>query len=167
MKKIIYKGRIFTLNSRQELLPNGKISSLDIIEHPGAALIIPFFSEDKIIILRQYRAAAGGYIYELPAGTLEKKEKPRSCAAREIREETGYAARKLIRLGIIMPLPGYSTEKIFIYKAEDLVKKEQAFDPDEIIETSIMTRKQIKDLFFKKKLIDAKTICALAMCGWL
>ena len=138
-----------------------------MIIHPGASLIIPFLTKDKVIMLRQLRPVINSYIYELPAGTLEENEPPTSCARREIIEETGYAAGKITLLGKIYPVPGYSTEKIFIYKAEGLKKTEKVAEKDEVIESRVYTKAQIRQLFKQKKIVDAKTIAALAMCGWL
>jgi len=106
-------------------------------------------------------------MYEFPAGTLERGESPVTCARREIIEETGFHAKKLTRLGKIYPVPGYSTEMIAIYKAEALIKKERIIQQDEVIRVKIMTKKEIQNLFASGKIVDAKTICALAYINWL
>lgn len=148
-------------------LPHGYVATYEMIEHPGAALIVPLLTRDKVIMLRQLRPVIRSYIYELPAGTLDKRESPLACARREIVEETGYAAKKFTFLGNIYPVPGYSTEKIAIYKAERLREVERAVEEDEVIEAHIMTKRDVKRLFRKGKIVDAKTICALSFCGWL
>lgn len=148
-------------------LPHGYVATFETIKHPGAALIVPFLSRDKIIMLRQLRPVIKSYIYELPAGTLGKGESPLSCARREIVEETGYAAGKFTLLGKIYPVPGYSTEKIAIYRAEGLVKKGREVELDEVIESRIFTRREVERLFKSGRIVDAKTICALTFCGWL
>ena len=148
-------------------LPHGYVATYEMIEHPGAALIVPLLTRDKVIMLRQLRPVIRSYIYELPAGTLDKRESPLACARREIVEETGYAAKKFTFLGNIYPVPGYSTEKIAIYKAECLREVERAVEEDEVIEAHIMTKRDVKRLFRKGKIVDAKTICALSFCGWL
>ena len=130
-------------------------------------LIVPFLTKDKVILLRQFRPVINSYIFELPAGTLEKSEHPLACARREIIEETGYSAKKFTRLGIIYPVPGYSTEKITLYKAEELTERGIACEPDEVIETIVVTKKIVRELFNAGRIIDAKTICAFAHCGWL
>ena len=128
---------------------------------------MPFLSPDKIIFLKQYRAVMGKTLYELPAGTMDKGESPLSCARRELPEETGYAAKKITPLGKIYPVPGYSTEVIHIFKAQQLIPEKAEKDFDEIIRTMILSRSQIKKLFQQTKIHDAKTICALAFCGIL
>ena len=165
--KKVFEGKLLKLFVKKEKLPNGYVATFEMIRHPGAALIVPILSKDRIILLRQLRPVIESYIYELPAGTLGKNESPLSCARREIIEETGYAARRFTLLGKIYPVPGYSTEKIVIYKAEGLKKVERKAEEDEIIESRIFTRAEVKRLFKSRGIVDAKTICALAMCGWL
>lgn len=162
-----FKGKILNVYVKEMRLPNGYLSRIEIVKHPGAVLIAPLLSKNKIILLRQFRPVISSYIYELPAGTLEKGEQPAECARREIIEETGYKAKKLIRLGVIVPVPGYSTEKIFIYKAEKLYKTKRMHQANEVIEILTMSKQQIKQLFKSGKIVDAKTISALCMCGWL
>ncbi|MDD5730733.1 MAG: NUDIX hydrolase [Candidatus Omnitrophica bacterium] len=166
-QKLIYKGRILRLIKKQQRLPNGYLADFEMIGHPGASLVVPFLTRDKIILLKQFRPVIGAYLYELPAGTLQDGETPLNCARREIAEETGYSASKFTGLGRIYPVPGYSTEKIFIYKAEKLQKCESRTEEDEVIKSFPVTRALVKKLFLSGKITDAKTICALAKCGWL
>ena len=163
----VFKGKLLKVFVKKVRLPNGYTATFEMITHPGAALIVPILNKDKIIMLRQLRPVIKSYIYELPAGTLDKGESPKDCAKREIIEETGYSAGKLTYLGVIHPVPGYSTEKITIFRADGLRKCARLAEKDEIIETKVFTRSQIKRLFKKGRITDAKTISALAMCGWL
>ena len=163
----VFKGRLLKLYVKKVQLPHGYVATFEMIKHPGAALIIPFLSANRIIMLRQLRPVINSYIYELPAGTLGKNEPPLACARREIIEETGYSAGRLEFLGSIYPVPGYSTEKIFIYKAEGLKKKDRIVEEDEVIEVRVFKKAAIKRLFKSGKIVDAKTIAAFAMCGWL
>ncbi len=165
--KTVFKGRLLRVVTKKKRLPNGHSANLELVEHPGAVLIIPFLTKKSIILLRQFRPVINTYIYELPAGTLEKGERPLTCARREIIEETGYAAKKFINLGHIFPVPGYSTEKITMYKAEQLFEHSGTCEADEVITTSIITKAGMSKLFRTGKIVDAKTICALALCGWL
>jgi ADP-ribose pyrophosphatase len=165
--KTVFKGRLLRVVTRTTRLPNGHVIDLEMVEHPGAVLIIPFLSRSRMLILRQFRPVIGAYIYELPAGTLEKAEKPIHCARREVQEETGYAAEKMTRLGTIYPVPGYSTEKIFMYTAEQLRPCHGAPEKDEVIRTHVVTRQQVRRLYARGQIVDAKTICALHRCGWL
>lgn len=161
------KGKKFVYQVKKVRLPNGATTSLEMITHPGAALIVPFLSPDKVIFLRQYRAVLGQYLLELPAGTLDPAEAPLACARRELTEETGYRAGRITRLGQIYPVPGYSTETIHIYRAERLTPCHAEKDADEIITLKVLTRRQAQDGVARGRIRDAKTICALALCGWL
>jgi ADP-ribose pyrophosphatase len=166
-KKQVFKGKLLNVFVKKEKLPNGYLASLEVVKHPGAALIIPFLTANKTILLKQYRPVINSYIYELPAGTLNKNETPIKCARREIVEEIGYSAKKISKLGVIFPVPGYSTEKITIFKADGLKKEKINIQEDEVIHPFIATKKEVKQLFRRGKIIDAKTIAAFAMCGWL
>ncbi len=165
--KSCFKGKLISLFIKKVKLPNGHTIRVELIKHPGAALIVPFLAKDKVVLLRQYRPVIKSYIYELPAGTLKPGELPLECAKREIIEETGYKAKRFTKLGKIYPVPGYSTEQITIFKAEGLQKAMVCLECDEIIEIIIVDKKKARSLFKSGKLNDAKTICALAMCGWL
>ena len=167
MEKQVFKGRLLKVYRRSVKLPNGYTASLEVIKHPGAALVVPFLNNNTVIILKQLRSVVGEYLYEFPAGTLDPGETPLACCRREIVEETGYAATKFTKLGSIYPVPGYSTERIVIFKAGELRKVEKLTQQDEIIRVEIKTRQEIVKLFKTGKIIDAKTICALAMIGWV
>ena len=165
--KTHFKGKLLHLMTRWVTLPNGYSLRIELIKHPGAALIVPFLTNGKVILLRQFRPAVNSYLYELPAGTLSKNERPLACARREIVEETGYAASRFTLLGALHPVPGYSTEKITVYKAEKLTPKKRNAEKDEVIEGHIVTRPEVRRLFKGGRITDAKTICAFTMCGWL
>ncbi|MBD3264044.1 MAG: NUDIX domain-containing protein [Candidatus Omnitrophica bacterium] len=165
--KKLFKGKLLQLYTQTKFLPNGRHVTLEFIRHPGAALIVPFLEEETVILIRQFRPVIDSFIYELPAGTLEDKESPLHCARREIIEETGYSADKFSKLGAIYPVPGYSTEKITVFKAEGLKKEKSNLEEDEIIEVCKVRGPEVRKLFRKGDIIDAKTICAFSMCGWL
>ncbi len=148
-------------------LPNGRTITISYINHPGAVIIAPFISKNEIVFMRQFRPALKKYIFELPAGTLDPGESLATCAKRELIEETGYRAGSIKKLGQIYPVPGYSTEIIYIFKAEYLKAGEAQPEIYEVIKNIIMTKAQVQKLFKKGQLQDGKSICALAMCGWL
>ncbi len=148
-------------------LPNGRISKISYIRHPGAVVVVPLISKDKIVFLRQFRPALGKYIYELPAGTLDPNESHSVCVRRELIEETGFRAKKVTRLGQVYPVPGYSTEIIYVFKAEGLTAGEAEPEADEVLSKIVMNKTQVRRMFRSGKLQDAKSICALAFCGWL
>ena len=166
MRKV-YDGKLLKVFVKKVRLPNGYRATFELIQHPGASLIIPFLSKREIIMLRQLRPVINSFIYELPAGTLDRGETSLACARRESIDETGYAARKFTSLGRIFPVPGYSTEKITIYKAEGLTRRARIAERDEILRNHIFTKGAVKTLVKSGRIVDAKTICALSMCGWV
>ena len=157
----IFDGRIFKVFKGNKTLPGGREAYFEEVKHPGAALIIPFIGR-RIVFIRQYRGVIGKYIWELPAGILEKGETPYACAKREIAEETGYRVGRLKRIGFIYTTPGFCNEKIYIFKAECSYKRESQRDEDEMIKVRKFTRNEIHSLFKEGKIIDSKTIAALA-----
>lgn len=148
-------------------LPNGRTIRISVIHHPGAVVIAPFLNKNTVVMLRQFRPALKKYIYELPAGTLDPGESIAVCARRELLEETGLKPGKLVKLGAVYSVPGYSTEIIHIFKAWDLAVTCAQPEEYEVIETFALTRLQVQKLFKQGQLMDAKSICTLAFCGWL
>ena len=164
----IIKKRFLDFRQHQPVkLPNGRTVSISYINHPGAVIVVPFLTKDKIVFMRQFRPTLKKYIYELPAGTLDPKESLAICAKRELIEETGFRCATMTKVGQIYPVPGYSTEIIHCFKAEGLTQGEAEPEEYEVIQNIIMTKTQVKKLFKQGKLQDGKSICALAFCGWL
>ena len=131
--KNIYKGKVVVLNVDRVTLPNGATVDLEVIRHPGAAAIVPMKDDETVILIRQFRHAAGGFIYEIPAGKLNPGEDPRDCAARELEEEIGYRASSFELLTSIFTAPGFADEVIHIYKGTGLTKGRQKLDHDEVL----------------------------------
>jgi len=167
MEKLLYKGQLLKLYRNTVLLPNGYKACLEIIKHPGASLVVPFLDRKTIVMLRQLRPVVGTYLYELPAGTRDAGESFSSCARREIVEETGYACRGLKKLGSILPVPGYSTELITVFRAERLVPVKRLPERDEIIRVLEVPVRTVRQWVSSGRIIDAKTICALSLAGCL
>ena len=164
----IFQGRVFTLVKENITLENGTTTDVEFIEHPGAAAIVPFLDDHRILLLKQYRHALKQYIWEIPAGTLDPREDVITCARRELIEETGYAADGWQKLGEITPLPGYSDERIHIYLATELKPAEQNLDEDEIINVQAMKFKDAFNMIGKEEIQDAKSIAGLFMASaWL
>lgn len=137
----------------------GRKSVREVVLHRGSAAVIPVLSYKplKIILIRQYRYAAGKIMTELPAGTMEKNETAHRCAAREMAEETGYKALRIKRIGTYYPAPGSLTEVTGIFLAQGLVKTTQKADCDECIETFAVTLKQAVKMVLTGKICDGKT----------
>src|SRR3990172_4907495 len=111
---IIYSGKRISVRKDDVVLEDGRQVIREVVEHPGSSAIIPFISEDIIILLQQYRYAINETILEIPAGTLDKGESFLTCAARELEEETGYRAEKLEPLTILYPSPGILNETMHL-----------------------------------------------------
>ena len=164
-RKRVFNGRLIKLDLEKQRYPNGVVVDLEVVKHPGAVLMVPFLSKERIVLISQYRPVISSMIWELPAGTLNKKEKELSCAKRELIEEIGYKASYLKKLGYIYPAPGYTTEKIAIYEARKLRKVKSEPEEDELIKIRIFSKKEVIKLLKKGKITDAKTICALKLAG--
>ncbi len=157
----IYKGRVVTLNLETVTLPNGLSVELEVVRHPGAAAIVPLLNHDTVILIRQYRLAAGGYIYEIPAGKLHQGEDPAHCATRELEEEIGYRAGRLDKIATFFTAPGFTDEVMHLYVARDLARGTQALDGDEVLEVVEMSLEKAMAHIFDGTIRDAKTIIGL------
>jgi len=156
--KSIYKGRVITVNIDTVRLPNDTLVDLEIVRHPGASAIVPIKEDGTVVLVRQFRHAAGGFIYEIPAGKLYPGEDPKLCAARELEEETGYRAEQLSLLSSILTAPGFTDEIIHIYKATGLIKTEQRLDQDEVLEVVELPLQEVMTMIQDGRIRDAKTM---------
>jgi len=162
-RQIVYQGHAFSVRRDQVHLPNEIIARLDIIEHPGAVTILPLDADGQILFVRQYRHAAGKELLEMPAGTLDEGEPPEACALREIREETGYAAGKMVKLGEFYLAPGYSTEYMSVFLATDLRLSPLPRDEDELITLERVPVERAYQLALNGELQDGKSLAALLL----
>jgi len=161
----IYSGRVVTLDVDQVRLPEGGRSLREVVRHPGAAVILPVLDDGRLVLIRQYRYAAGEVLLELPAGTLEPGEDPKTCASRELIEETGWRAASLEGIGRIFTTPGFSDEVIHIFVATRLQEHADgsAPDADEDIETVLIPAEEVFDLARRGGVEDSKTLAALLL----
>ncbi len=159
--KNIYKGKVVTLNVETVRLPNGVTVDLETIRHPGAAAVVPMKDDGTVVLVRQFRHAAGGFIYEIPAGKLNPGEAPLSCAARELEEEVGYRAASFTLLSSIFTAPGFADEVIHIYQATGLTKGRQQLDRDEVLDVVELPLHETIRKIEAGAIRDAKTIVGL------
>lgn len=157
----VFKGRVLTLNLETIPLPNGASVELEIIRHPGAAAIVPMKDDGTVVLIKQYRHAVGGFIYEIPAGKLHPGEDPLVCASRELEEEVGYRASSLDLLASIFTAPGFADEVIHIYIGTGLVPGKQQLDHDEVLEIVELPLDKALTLIQDGTIRDAKTIIGL------
>ena len=159
--KSIYTGIVINLNVDTVTLPNGLTVDLEMVRHPGAAAVVPLKDDDTVILIRQFRHAVGGFIYEIPAGKLHTGEDPTVCAARELEEEIGYRAGRLDLLSSIYTAPGFTDEVIHIYKATELRAGRQHLDRDEVLEVIEMPLSEAIRMIETGVIRDAKSIVGL------
>lgn len=159
----IYTGRVFRLESDVVQLPDGQRMVRDIVRHPGAVAIVPIDHDGKIVMVRQYRYAAGRTLLEIPAGTLEPGEDPDECAVRELQEETGYRPGQMRKIGGIYVAPSYDTEFIHLYLATDLSEAKLEGDNDEFIEVVRLTWDEALAQIRSGAIADGKTISGVLL----
>jgi ADP-ribose pyrophosphatase len=158
----LYKGKIFRLDRDTVRFPDGSTSEFDIARHPGASAVVPFMTDPQgenpqLLLLRQFRYAAGGYIYEIPAGRLDGDEAPESCAARELKEETGCTAARIEPLFTMFTTPGFTDEKIHVFMATGLTHGEAEREADEFVDIVIMGLSEALELIRTGEILDGKT----------
>jgi ADP-ribose pyrophosphatase len=155
--------RGFHLRVKSEIaeLPDGRRVSLDVVRHPGAAAVVPFLSDDEVLLIRQHRHAAGGAILEVPAGKLDDGEAPERCAARELEEEAGRRAGRLEKLGWIYTTPGFTDEVIHLFAGYELEPVPTRHEDDELIELVPMPLAEALELVWNGGIPDAKSALAL------
>ena len=159
--KIIFQGRLLDVRKDEVELPNGKTSTREWINHPGAVCCIPILPDGKIALIRQYRYPVQSEMIELPAGKLEKGEKPEVCAVRELEEEIGYRTNKLTFLTHIHPAIGFANEKMWIYLAEELEKTDSKLDDDEFLELIPTSLDDAVEMVWSHEITDVKTIIGI------
>ncbi len=157
----IYQGRLVDLHLDEVTLPNGLTIGVEVIRHPGAAAVVAIDAEGRVVLERQYRHAAGGFIFEIPAGTLDGAEDPLACAQRELREEAGLVAATYTYLGSILTAPGFCDERIHLFLARHLAAAEQALEPDEVLSLEWVPLRGTLEMIRDGTIRDAKTIAGL------
>ena len=167
MRREIYRGRVVDLGLERVTLPNGVAVELEVLRHVGAAAIAAVDEAARVVLIRQYRHAGGGFLWELPAGLLQGPgEPPEACATRELREETGLEAGELTRLGTVLMTPGYSDERIHLFLARRLTEREHARDFDEVItEIRRVPLPEALAMVRRGEIVDAKTIAGLYLAA--
>lgn len=161
-----YTGRRINVDLDTVRFPDGSVGTLEMVRHPGAAAVVPFLDlptapDPRVILIRQYRYAAEGEMWEIPAGTLEPGEAPERCAHRELREEAGCTAAAMRHLAAIYTTPGFTDEVIHLYAASGLTRVPSALEADEFIETHEVRWSEVGRMIRRGDIRDGKTLCAL------
>ena len=156
----IHKGKIFSLWGGQVALDNGEVAVREYIRHAGGVGIVPVI-DGNVILIEQFRISIERKLIELPAGRLEPNEEPIKCAARELEEEIGYRATKLIQVASYFASVGNSNERMYVFLALDLKKTKLQLEPDERIRKVVMPLEMVKQKLAKQEFEDSKTIIGL------
>lgn len=160
-ERVLYSGRVFDVVRHRVRLPDGRIFTRDFVKHPGAVAIIAVTSSGEVVLVRQYRHAAGEELLELPAGTLEPGESPIKCARRELLEETGYLADELVELFRCFLAPGYSSEVMHFYLAKGLREAKEKPEEHEVSEVVRFSLDEALNAIERGEIRDSKTIAGL------
>lgn len=160
----IYKGKIFDV-SLDKIREGETEYEREIVSHNGSAVIVPVFADKTVALVKQYRHAAEKYLWEIPAGSLNKDENAQEGAARELEEEIGVTAGNIEKLSEFYVSPGFLSEKMFVYLATDLTETAQSLEEDELIEIGRFTFEEAFEMIRRNEIEDAKTIVGLALAG--
>ena len=167
-----YTGRVISVDVDTVRFPNGTSGDLEMVRHPGASAVVPFLDDPsehdpRIILIRQYRYAAEGFVYEIPAGRLDSGEEPEVCAHRELREETGYSAERLERLTTFYTTPGFTDERIHLFAGIGLTAGDSQLESDEILDLDVVPLSKAIGMIGSGELIDGKSMVGLMFAAYL
>lgn len=165
----VYTGRVVSLDVDTVRFPNGVTGELEMVRHSGASAVVPLLEVEgeatKVLLIRQFRYAANGFLYEIPAGRLDADETPENCAHRELKEETGYSAGRMIFMTSIYTTPGFTDEMIHLFLAEELTPGKSALEDDEVLEVRAVEMSEALEMIRAGGIKDGKTISALLFCA--
>ncbi|MCK5242117.1 NUDIX hydrolase [bacterium] len=165
-RKVIYQGKILDLYVDQIKISDGSRSIREVISHAPAVAMVPLLSGERVVLIQQYRYAIGRMLWEIPAGLVDANETPRQAAIRELREETGFRARRLRLMVNMYSSPGYCQEKIYIYLAQDLSKvADLQLDADEFLSVLIVPFRKALRMITTGEIVDGKTILGLLLAA--
>ncbi|MGN1078145.1 MAG: NUDIX hydrolase [Candidatus Gallimonas sp.] len=159
-RNYVYQGKIINVRCDDAELPDGRACRREIVEHSGGAAVL-CVKDGKIALVKQYRYAYGEEIYEIPAGKLNAGEDPEKAAGRELTEETGLIASRLVLLFTLYPSPGYTNEKIYVYRTEGVKEGVQKLDEGEFLDAEFLPVDEVKGMIARGEIRDAKTIAAV------
>ncbi len=161
--KNIFEGKVVKLELQRVELCNGKLAEREIIRHRGGVAILPITEDNHVILVRQFRKPYDEELLEVPAGKLEKGEEIEICAQRELKEETGHTAERITYLYTMYPSPGYTDEKIYIYKAEGLSEGDMELDEDEFLNVEKYSLTEAAEMVRNGEIKDAKSAIAILL----
>ena len=160
-KEYAFKGRIINLRVDKVELPDGSVSTREIVEHNGGIGVLPIDDEMNVYVVKQWRSPYKRVVLEIPAGKRDGDEKPLDCGIRELKEEIGAVANEYTYLGELLPSPGYCGEIIYIYLARGLTFENQKLDEGEFLNVEKMPFKKLVEMVMNGEVCDAKTQIAV------
>jgi len=163
-REILSEGKIGTFCIEHVALDNGHTQRFEVLYHPGAAAVLPFLADDRVLMLRQYRHPIREWMWEIPAGKLDPGEDHETCVVRELEEETGYRAGRIDHIGDVVTAAGFTDERIRLYAAYDLEPGRMARGPGEQIEMHEMAFDEVVSMIERGAIVDAKTIATFLQC---
>jgi len=158
---VIYEGRSFGVRRDELIEPTGVRTVREVVTHPGSVVVLPVLADGKIVLVRQYRHATGQFLWELVAGRMEPGEDPKTGAARELLEETGYRGKRFSVFLEVFPTPGFLEERMYLLLAEGLTAGEAQPEEDEKLSVGTYSRTQLERMIRRGELRDAKSIAGL------
>lgn len=163
--RTLHRGRVLEFSIDRVRLPNGREMDFERVHHRDGAAVVPLLAgvegEEEVLLVRQVRYATGGWLLEVPAGTLDGDEEPAACARREVEEETGFRAAELVPLGWIWSAPGFCDERIWLFLARGLAPTEQRLEADEVLTVERVAFAEAVARAVSGDLHDAKSVAAL------
>jgi ADP-ribose pyrophosphatase len=162
-RRVIYRGRKIDLALQAIARPDGSITQREVVLHPGAVALVPMVDPDHVCLIRNHRYAIGKTLLEVPAGTIDPDESPDETARRELAEETGYQADRIVRVGEWFVSPGVMNERMFLYLCEDLKPGPTSHQPDERLQPVIVAWDEALGMVRDGRIEDAKTMLALLL----
>jgi len=158
----VYQGRAIRVKVDSVEKAGGRVTSREVVEHSDCVAVVAIDAERKFLLVRQYRHAVGQELLEIPAGSIDPGETPEQAVSRELREETGYLPRNIVRLGGFFSAPGYCNEYLHLFLATDLEYDPLHAEDTDSIEVVRASSEEVKDIIVSGKIRDAKSVAALA-----
>jgi ADP-ribose pyrophosphatase len=161
----VYDGKVFDVDRDKVRMPNGRTVTVDVVRHPKSVVLIPVPEPGHVILIRQYRYAVNAFLWELPAGSVDKGESPEQAARRECHEEIGKVPATIVRMATMFPTPGYCDEEMVFFRLSSLEEPTEAaaLDEDEDIEAKTFELREARDMIRRGEITDMKTVAGLAM----
>lgn len=161
----VFEGKVFEVHRERVKLPHGTTTTVDVVRHPAAAVILPVPEPGHVILINQYRHAIGRWLWEAPAGSVDPGESPEQAAARECHEEIGLVPDTIVRLAAMFPTPGYCDEEMVFFRVSGLSEPTEAaeIDEDESFEVRTFTLREARDMVRRGEIVDMKTVVGLTL----